>query len=109
MAAVQNRKTDALPLSGDPVFSGFICGDGNDALVSVGLVRLFEIWIALCFLGLMCHLRSSPLFLVMTINTAFLGLSVLQGDTCEFDCSYTSAVIFSGRISSANSVVFNSM
>ena len=51
IAALQNRKTDALALSGDPVFSGFICGEGTDALVSVGLVHLFEIWIALCYWG----------------------------------------------------------
>ena len=51
MAVVQNRKIDALPPSGDSFFSSFICGEGNDALVSVSLVYLFEILIALCFLG----------------------------------------------------------
>ena len=51
MAAVQNRKANTLPPSGDPIFSCFICGEGNDALVSVGLVYLFKIRIALCFWG----------------------------------------------------------
>ena len=51
MAAAPNRKTDALPPSGDLAFSGFIYGEGNVAIDSVGLVHLVEIHIALRFWG----------------------------------------------------------
>ena len=49
MAVVPNRKTDTLPPNRDLVFCDSICGEGVDDTVSVGLVRLFEIRIALCF------------------------------------------------------------
>ena len=51
MAAVPNRKTDALLPSQDLVFCGFIFSEGVDDLVSVGLVHLFRIRIALRFWG----------------------------------------------------------
>ena len=38
MVTVPNRKMYVLPPNGELVFCGFICGEGNDALVSVGLV-----------------------------------------------------------------------
>ena len=51
MVAVQNRKIDALTLSGDLAFCGSVCSESIDAVVSVDLVHVIKIRIALRFWG----------------------------------------------------------
>ena len=82
VAAVSNRKTDTLPPSRDLVFCGSICGEGVDALVSVGLVHLFEIRIVLRFWGRRIIHNPEYLFIInlltLTLNSSSVAFRMSQ-------------------------------